>query len=84
MGNCLLSDTNTLDMDDYSDLIPTYSSSSSSSSSHSSTVGSDWDVFNMRPGGRGCVAGGSVAVGGGGADGLLASSSGVVSSRAGK
>ena len=80
MGNCLLSDTNTLDMDDYSDLIPTYSSSSS----HSSTVGSEWDVFNMRPGGRGCVAGGSVAVGGGGADGLLASSSGVVSSRAGK
>ena len=82
MGNCLLSDTNTLDMDDYSDLIPTYSSSSSSP--HSSAVGSEWDVFNMRPGGRGCVAGGSVAVGGGGADGLLASSSGVVSSRAGK
>ena len=132
MGNCLLSDTNTLDMDDLSDLIPTYSSSSSSSSSspHPSfgggRGGTEWDVFNMRPGSRdpilsdsysislmfailrwisskcflktkefllnhhpprGCVAGGSLAVGGGvgaDADGLLASSSGVVSSRAGK
>ena len=59
MGNCLLSDTNTLDMDDLSDLIPTYSSSSSSSSSspHPSfgggrRGGAEWDVFNMRPGSR--------------------------------
>ena len=59
MGNCLLSDTNTLDMDDLSDLIPTYSASSSSSSSspHPSfggggRGGAEWDVFNMRPGSR--------------------------------
>ena len=58
MGNCLLSDTNTLDMDDLSDLIPTYSASSSSSSPHPSfgggggRGGAEWDVFNMRPGSR--------------------------------
>ena len=58
MGNCLLSDTNTLDMDDLSDLIPTYSSSSSSSSSPHPSFGgggrggAEWDVFNMRPGSR--------------------------------
>ena len=48
MGNCLLSDTNTLDMNDPSDLIPTYSSPSSD-------TGSEWDVFNMRPGSRDSV-----------------------------
>ena len=57
MGNCLLSDTNTLDMDDLSDLIPTYSASSSSSSSPHSSFGggrggAEWDVFNMRPDSR--------------------------------
>ena len=73
MGNCLLSDTNTLDMNDLTDLVPTAAAATGG------TPGMEWDVFNMRPGGSGC--------GGGGGDGggqLVASGSGVVSARAGK
>jgi hypothetical protein len=69
-----MSDLTTSEMDDRSDLVPT-----------SFSVGGEWDVFNLKTGGKGC--GGLLAFnggGGGGYDDNAFAGGGSVSSRSGE